>query len=136
MSHQFFVYGTLKRGYRNETVWPCRPLSIQSAWVRGALFAGPNYPAMKTGSDRVLGEVWMFDESACPEVLWALDALEGTNGNSPQDLYHRFVTETFDVDGNALGEAYVYRFVSDPPLQGFVRIPVGSDDYVVWPADS
>jgi gamma-glutamylcyclotransferase (GGCT)/AIG2-like uncharacterized protein YtfP len=136
MTCHFFVYGTLKRGLKYEHVWPSEPLSVQAAWVRGVLFDGPSYPAMKPGGDRVLGELWSFDASQCDLVTRSLDALEGTNSNSPDDLYHRFVTEAFDRQGARLGDANVYHFVRDPLQNGFVQMSPRSDNYVAWPAAS
>lgn len=133
MASQFFVYGTLKQGHRNESVWPCQPLSVQIAWTRGELFGGPHYPAMKMGDDRVLGELWSFGDAASPSVVSALDVLEGTHGNGPGDLYHRFQLEAFQVDGESLGEAFVYHLVRDPLENGFKRIQPNENGFAVWP---
>jgi gamma-glutamylcyclotransferase (GGCT)/AIG2-like uncharacterized protein YtfP len=100
----------------------------------GTLFDGPSYPAMKAGGDRVLGELWSFDDSQRDLVTQALDALEGTNANSPHDLYHRLVAEAFDTQGMTLGNASMYHFVGDPTENGFVQMTPRSDHYVVWPA--
>lgn len=136
MIRQFFVYGTLKRGQRNERVWPTEATEILVAWAHGQLFGRSDYPAMKPGSDRVLGELWRFDETQVDEVFRALDILEGTNGNSPSDLYHRAVVETFGTDGKTLGNANTYLYVRDPNASGFRLIAPNDDSYVAWPADS
>ncbi|QDT12223.1 gamma-glutamylcyclotransferase family protein [Planctomycetes bacterium K23_9] len=134
MSCQFFVYGTLKRGLRNESVWPRAPLSVQVAWTRGLLYGGPHYPAMKPGHDRVRGELWTFDCDQCEAVTKSLDVLEGTNNNSPGDLYHRSIAEVFDLHGQSLGQANLYHYARDPLDHGFKKLQPQDDNYVDWPA--
>ena len=148
MIRQFFVYGTLKRGQRNESIWPHRPVAVHDCWVTGQLMGRSDYPAMIAGEDHVLGELWSFGDSDVPDVIAQLDRLEGTSGNQPDDLYHRILVSTFDLDDNPLGEAYTYHYVPDPIMHGFVRIEAGeprSSDvrgsgdlrgYVAWPAVS
>lgn len=118
--HQFFVYGTLKRGERNESVWPRRPIGIDSAWMRGALFAGSDYPALLPGDDEIEGELWTFDQASTPIVLQALDLLEGTTDNAPDDLYHRKTVEVFR--GSEAEIAYTYFYNRDPIADGFSRV--------------
>ncbi|MGB7346063.1 MAG: gamma-glutamylcyclotransferase family protein [Pirellulaceae bacterium] len=130
---QFFVYGTLKRGLQYETVWPCRPRSVQIAWTRGTLFDRRDYPSMTRGTDRVLGEIWQFDAEQIQAVAAALDVLEDTNGNGPDDLYHRLTTEAFDLDDKSIGIAHVYHFVRDPLECGFTKIMPNANNFVAWP---
>ncbi len=137
MTNSFFVYGTLKRGLRNEPVWPHPPTGIQPAWASGTLFDRPEYPAMKAGTDRVLGELWRFDAIHLTDTLAAVDRLEGTNDNSPGDLYHRVVVPVFDANGcvqdKLLGEAYTYHYVRDPMEFGFHRIKPNANNFATWP---
>ncbi len=131
--NQFFVYGTLKRGLRYDDVWPCQPLHVNVAWTLGTLFTGPHYPAMKAGSDRVVGELWVFDPSQRENVVKSLDVLEGTTDNHVDDLYHRLVATVYDFDGQSLGKAYLYHFARDPLQHGFTRLSAADDGYVAWP---
>lgn len=130
---QFFVYGTLKRTERNESAWPVSPTDVQIAWVRGRLYGHRDYPAMKPGLDRVLGELWRFDEPSVASVIRSLDQLEGTHGNSPSDLYHRHVVETFDLNNRSCGKTNTYFYVRDPIANGFHLIEPNEDDYAAWP---
>ena len=130
-----FVYGTLKRGQCREAMWPRRPTKIREAIVVGSLFGRDDYPAMREGIDRVLGEIWQFEPVDMPAVLKALDRIEGTNQPGAADLYHRVLVEVFDTSGNALGHAHSYRYASDPIADGFVLIePAAAETYVAWPA--
>ena len=137
MLNQIFVYGTLKKGQRNEGVWPKCPLQIQPAWVRGRLFDRQDYPAMQAGDDRVLGELWTMAADDMNEVIRSLDHLEGTQGNGPNDVYHRLHVQVFDFDldlaEGSLGDAITYLYVRDPLADGFTLMTPGSNDFVEWP---
>lgn len=133
----FFVYGTLKRGQCREHVWPCEPLSVKTAWLRGELYSRVDYPALRSGEDRVQGEVWTFADHQLEQVLPVIDAIEGTDGNRPDDLYHRFTVEAFELSGSTLGQVMTYRYVRDPLSDGFVRLsPESPGTYVAWPASA
>lgn len=135
-TNQYFVYGTLKRGLRNSHVWPANPMAVVQGWIRGQLFGRPEYPALKIGNDRVMGELWRFETKHIGQVADALDVLEGTNDNGPNDLYHRVIADVFDMSGQSLGSASTYRYVGNPIRDGFERITQDSDGYVRWPAAS
>ena len=117
-------------------VWPVEPIEVQIAWVHGKLFGRRDYPAMKPGTNRVLGEIWRFDDSDIDNVFRSLDILEGTNGSSPDDLYHRAIVSAHDLNGQPLGNANTYLYVRDPNANGFHLIAPQDDGYVAWPAPS
>ncbi len=80
----FFVYGTLKRGYLRDSVWPFIPNHIEPACIRARLVDLGPYPAIQdsTGSEKdewVLGELWSFDPVHMPATIAALDEAEGFN---------------------------------------------------------
>lgn len=129
-----FVYGTLKRGQCRETRWPVQPLRIQTAFVSGTLFSRHDYPALRQGTDRVKGELWTFLPDQMSIVLARLDAIEGTNGNSPDDLYHRHVIDALIDDCEESIPAYGYFYVCDPLTDGFQRMTENDSGHVAWPA--
>ena len=122
-----FVYGTLKRGYRNEHVWPTIPLHVESAWVRGRLFGRADYPALIPGNDAVAGELWTFEPAKIKCVVAALDELEGTTTNSERDLYHRVIVDVHLNIGSrdehsAAVLAFTYFYNGSPEERGFRRV--------------
>ncbi|TWU40257.1 AIG2-like family protein [Novipirellula aureliae] len=131
--HAFFVYGTLKQGGCRDSLWPCVPLKITSAWTYGTLYDRADYPAMMPGQTRVKGEYRLFRESELPEVLEAIDAIEGTNQYGVPDLYHRVVVDVFAEDMTRIGKAYTYHYAIDPAADGFSRMmPRGDQTDVEW----
>lgn len=139
-----FVYGTLKRGQCRESAWPAGPKEIVPGWVHGELWGRDDYPALLPGGHRVRGELYRYDGESIRDVLSALDEIEGTDGNSPSDLYHRHVVDAFrsapapadrvtGSDRETREErAYVYFYNRDPAADGFVRItPVAG--WQSWP---
>jgi gamma-glutamylcyclotransferase (GGCT)/AIG2-like uncharacterized protein YtfP len=116
-------------------MWPARPLSIREGWVAGSLFARADYPAMRPGEDRVLGEIWSFDAVEMAVVLNKLDQIEGTNQANEADLYHRVIFDVFDMTDRLIGDAFGYRYAIDPIIDGFALMrPAADERYVVWPA--
>lgn len=97
---RLFVYGTLKRGQCREHCWPCTPLSVQAALVRGKLFDTGPYPALFHGNDWVLGEVWTFRAVELPAVLKVLDEIEGYVEHSTSNLYNREKINCELLDGS------------------------------------
>ncbi|QDV44587.1 AIG2-like family protein [Stieleria neptunia] len=129
-----FVYGTLKRGQCRETCWPVAPLQVIPGWVQGTLYGRDDYPALLAGKHHVAGERWMFELPLMPRVLSVLDDIEGTDGNSPDDLYHRHVVDVYGEKGERMGTAYTYFYHRDPLADGFSEVPV-IGGIQLWPTD-
>jgi gamma-glutamylcyclotransferase (GGCT)/AIG2-like uncharacterized protein YtfP len=127
-----FVYGTLKRGQCRQTAWPSNPISITRAWIRGTLYGRADYPALTRGENRVRGELWVFAIEQMQNVLAVLDAIEGTHGNSSEDLYHRRPVNVYCDDGSTLGHAYTYFYNRDPVAERFAIVPL-SQGAQAWP---
>ena len=123
---QIFVYGTLKRGQCRHHLWPHEPVTISKAWIRGSLYGRADYPAVRSGNDRVEGELWQFAEPHIRDTLSTLDEIEGTNQPGSPDLYSRRSVETYDLTGDYLGLSYCYFYARDPEEDGFHRIAKGS----------
>ena len=51
-----FVYGTLKRGYRNHDHYCRGLLQLREAQVRGRLYEGPGYPLMQVPDEDILAQ--------------------------------------------------------------------------------
>ncbi|MCY4596824.1 MAG: gamma-glutamylcyclotransferase [Bryobacterales bacterium] len=51
-----FVYGTLKRGYRNHDVFCQGLLELREAQVRGRLYDGPGYPLLQVPDEDILAQ--------------------------------------------------------------------------------
>ncbi|WP_436715654.1 gamma-glutamylcyclotransferase family protein [Roseiconus lacunae] len=138
--NSFFVYGTLKRGQCREKLWPAEPSSVHPAWVVATLYGRHDYPAMTRGDSRVIGEVWTFSDSELPLVMCVLDEIEGTDGNGPSDLYHRYVVEATLLSGNLQHDrdnsdcvkAYAYFYNNDPVKDGFHVQPIDKGRQA-WP---
>lgn len=128
-----FVYGTLKRGHCRERCWPCRATRVRPSWTRGKLYGRHDYPAMIGGNDRVAGELWEFSAKQIEEVIETLDAIEGTNQPGEVDLYHRVVTEVYDLAGEPLGDAWTYHYASDPAADGFRPLIPAGNELAGWP---
>lgn len=103
MSRLLFVYGTLKRGYRNH-------VQISAGTMVGAARTAPGYrlydmggfpglfahPADQTG---VVGEVWAIEEELFPQ----LDEFEGV----PEGLYRRRPIPLLPPFNDQLVETYL-----------------------------
>ena len=51
-----FVYGTLKRGYRNHDRFCQGALELRQAQVRGRLYEGPGYPLLQVPDEDILAQ--------------------------------------------------------------------------------
>lgn len=131
--YRVFVYGTLKTGQCRQSAWPVKPLSIESASIQGHLYSREDYPALMPGNHRVMGQCWSFTADQIERVLATLDEIEGTNGNSPADLYHRRIVDVTIVSEQLRLPAYTYFYHRDPIADGFTSAPV-VDGSQSWPA--
>jgi gamma-glutamylcyclotransferase (GGCT)/AIG2-like uncharacterized protein YtfP len=127
----FFVYGTLKRGGSREKFWPKKPLSIVSGWTRGGLYALAEFPAMRPGDDKVLGELWELAPGDMPETLRVLDAVEEATGR-PDALYERWAVRCFTLDGRER-TAFAYLLLDESQLADGRRVLPRDDGYCSWP---
>lgn len=129
-----FVYGTLKRGQLRDQCWPVRPIEIADAWMRGSLYTGPSYPAMRDGGDRVRGEAWRFAGFHREIVIEVLDEIEGTYADDRANLYDRKVLPVFllNTDEQSV-DASVYLYAIDPAIDGFSLLEPDEDSWVSWP---
>ncbi|HLP88936.1 MAG TPA: gamma-glutamylcyclotransferase [Nostocaceae cyanobacterium] len=104
-----FVYGTLKPGeayYKRYCAG--RVVSAQRAFVFGRLFdLSVGYPGMTLGEDKVKGYLLSFADGS---VLTLLDDLEDYSPNRPmsENIYNRQYIEVYKLDGESLGQAWVY----------------------------
>jgi gamma-glutamylcyclotransferase (GGCT)/AIG2-like uncharacterized protein YtfP len=126
-----FVYGTLKQGECRADCWPYDPQSIQPAATSGALYDLGPYPALLSGKDSVLGEIWTFRAEQMRETLRVLDQIEGY-GQGEIDLYIRQVVPCMDQKDLNI-DAYCY-FLADPSmLTASQRIATDSRGFCRWP---
>ncbi len=104
-----FVYGTLKPGETNYQKYCAdKVLDATPAIALGELFALPmGFPAMTLGDSPVHGYLLSFTN---PEILMDLDELEDyqPTRTASENLYYRQMIETYDLEGEALGCAWVY----------------------------
>lgn len=124
-----FFYGTLMTGFdRRRRLGMDNRLAFRGrGWIRAAMFDLGLYPAAIPAADsRVWGEIFeIFD---APEVLAALDEVEGYDPSTPDtSLYVRQrVPVEFEDGRRAEAEVYFY----NAPLGQAPRIPSG--DYMEY----
>jgi len=134
-----FVYGTLKRGELREGMWPCAPLSVVEATIRGELYDLGPYPALLPAADdspgdTISGEVWSFTADDMPEVLRVLDEIECYDQPGEPSLYLRAETSYRAADGQS-GTAQVYYFADRESLVTQARrVAPGNDGICRWNA--
>jgi len=128
-----FVYGTLKRGEVREQCWPVRPISVEPATVRGALYDLGPYPALIAGNDTVAGELWHIAPRDIEATLVALDRVEGFAGKE-DDLYRRVIVECETATGSTL--AWTYHLANAAMLHEAKRILPSGCGVCVWPCHS
>ena len=106
---KIFVYGTLKKGFRNHDRFCGNAISIELATVNGRLYdTGWGFPAMQLSDnpdDIVHGEIITIPEADLP----AIDRLEGV----PR-LYQRVEIRAVSEDGTK-STAYCYVMEHLPP---------------------
>ncbi len=107
----FFVYGTLKRGYLRESVWPHVPDQIEEACIQAELFDLGPYPAIREGEGAVLGELWSFNPAHMQATIAALDEVEGFNQFGLPNYYLRKVVVATTSDHRQI-PAFAY-FMGD-----------------------
>jgi gamma-glutamylcyclotransferase (GGCT)/AIG2-like uncharacterized protein YtfP len=74
MSSFVFVYGTLRKGQRNDiNLYQPQPHYIGTAWVKGQLYSRGWYPGIRLGGEQsVLGEIYKVSA----QLLAQIDVLE------------------------------------------------------------
>ncbi len=85
-----FVYGTLKRGYLRESIWPKTPSMVTPAVIRADLYDLGPYPQSRRRG-WVKGELWHFNPCEMDLTLAVLDEAEGFNqAGSPITTYEKW----------------------------------------------
>jgi gamma-glutamylcyclotransferase (GGCT)/AIG2-like uncharacterized protein YtfP len=123
-----FVYGTLKPGECNHDRYCSQAIAQERAFAFGQLFALPSYPAMTVddpmANHPVYGWLLRFRNA---EVLKALDELEDYQADRPkaQNEYDRQKIQTFNLNHQPLGLAWVYVMESEQAKRLGVPLPKG-----------
>jgi gamma-glutamylcyclotransferase (GGCT)/AIG2-like uncharacterized protein YtfP len=111
MLNHVFVYGTLKNGMSND-----RPLyrearkSVQNAAIQGTLLDMGFFPGIVLeGTTPVRGEVHTYPKEKMPELIEAMDRLEGYSEKRPDDsnFYNRRTADVLLENGEKL-KVYLY----------------------------
>ena len=89
-SRHVFVYGTLRRGGRNDIArFRPEPFHVADAAIAGTLYDLGAYPGVVLdGKGRVVGEIYSIE----PEVEAALDVLEEVADDDSGEYIRRHVT--------------------------------------------
>ncbi|GAP96131.1 gamma-glutamylcyclotransferase family protein [Leptolyngbya sp. NIES-2104] len=124
-----FVYGTLKPDESNYFLCADRVISSKPAIVQAELYHLPfNYPAIVPGDARTYGYLLTFDDAAILEILDEYEQHEPeviAPFGSDND-YARQEIEVFNLEGHALGSAWVYVMsLKQIDRLGGIRIPSG-----------
>ena len=122
-----FVYGTLKPGESNYAAYCAGQVTeVQAAFTSGELFDLPfDFPAMTVGDRPVYGYLLSF---ADPSILDELDELEDYRPERAdcQNEYIRQELEIFSLEGQSLGNAWVYLMSVERAIgMGGVLLPDG-----------
>lgn len=124
-----FVYGTLKRGERNQSIWPDRNPIVRIATLENAsLYDYGPYPCMVDGDEIVGGELWAVRKQWYPATIEALDRLEGYQPDG-DSLYIRRVVSCQTATGNI--EAYAY-FFNLPLTDEYQKLAPDENGIVSW----
>jgi gamma-glutamylcyclotransferase (GGCT)/AIG2-like uncharacterized protein YtfP len=127
-----FVYGTLKKTGVRHHLWPCFPVRIVRARIRGTLYDLGPYPALTlSGTDWIEGERWEIADEDMSETLRMLDNIEGYGAQS-DDLYERCVIDCIDED-DSVHQAYTYQFAQTDKLSKARRIVPNAKGVCTWP---
>jgi gamma-glutamylcyclotransferase (GGCT)/AIG2-like uncharacterized protein YtfP len=122
-----FFYGTLRTGF-DRTTRAGIDAFLKFAgrgWINGKLFDLGIYPAAVPATDsRVRGEVFRMVDA--PNVLAALDGIEGSRAAEPERSLHTRTQVTATLDDGRTEEVWVYFY--NAPLGGAQRIESG--DYL------
>jgi len=121
-----FVYGTLRRGGRNDIArFRPDPIHVADAAIAGTLYDLGAYPGLVlNGRGRVLGEIYRIE----PEVEAALDVLEEVADDDSGEYIKRRVT----VDaGTRQFECLVYEI---HPARIGGQAVIGSGDWIAHAA--
>jgi gamma-glutamylcyclotransferase (GGCT)/AIG2-like uncharacterized protein YtfP len=127
MPEQVFFYGTLRTGFNRTTRAGIDSLLkfTGRGWINGKLFDLGIYPAAVPATDaRVRGEV--FEITDPPQVLAALDRIEGHRPAEPERSLYNRVRVSATLDDGRTEEVWVYFY--NAPLGRAPRITSG--DYV------
>ncbi|HSV45938.1 MAG TPA: gamma-glutamylcyclotransferase family protein [Ramlibacter sp.] len=126
LARYVFVYGTLRRGGRNDiNLLKPPPLYVGMGEVRGSLYHIDWYPGLTVGGDEavtVVGEVYAIG----PELEAVLDGIEGIQ-DGPGSEYAKREVE-IDVQGYAL-KCLVYE-INPERVRGKAKI--GHGDWIIF----
>ena len=129
-SNRVFVYGTLKPGFSNyQRFCAGRMAKATPAQVQGCLYQlNLGYPGLTDGDRWIQGTLLEFEVDA---LLAELDQLEGYVPQRSPDAneYTRELIETYDIYGQSLGSAWVYRMTPARIAHYRGRLMVGNE----WP---
>ena len=128
MSSFVFVYGTLRKGQRNDiNFFHPQPHYIGTAWVKGQLYSRGWYPGIRlNGEQAVTGEVYKVSA----QVLAQLDTLEEV-APVPSGEYQRVQMEV-QCAGQPL-DCEIYELSADFAAQS---TPIAEGDWVKCVAQS
>lgn len=115
---EFFVYGTLKRGFPNARCIPTEHIqSVVPASLKGFnMYSAGGFPAIVRGDGVVQGElITLKDDAPAQDILKRVDRLEGEGR-----MYKRESLNVLDVSAQEPQEAYVYVWLYS--LDGLKRV--------------
>jgi gamma-glutamylcyclotransferase (GGCT)/AIG2-like uncharacterized protein YtfP len=121
-----FVYGTLRRGGRNDIArFKPEPFHVAEAVIAGTLYDLGTYPGLVLGGKRrVLGEIYRIE----PEVEAALDVLEEVADDDSGEYIKRHIAV---VAGTRQFECLVYEI---HPTRIGGRSVIASGDWIAHAA--
>lgn len=110
----FFVYGTLLPGQPNYGIWEAAITAVRPAEMAGCgLYDLGHYPMLvPSGGGRVRGMVVDMDPGAYPEVVAALDYLEGVDMAAPGEPAYQRVRRVASLASGHQVVTWVY--LGDP----------------------